>query len=169
MLLPATLKSIKIRFKATSAAAINCVLAAFSNHRWLASLKLPLWAGRMPEQMSFAPLQSLPTLKTLSLEVCGSESNDPTLSPKQVQELRALKQLTELGCNFCEQTLLELVQTPHQLRWTARPYSGRRHITGEVAALLPSLLQLLSLNINVSGTLYSVRRRTSPCRVSTHR
>ncbi len=170
LLLEVTLKTIAIRFDTTSAAAINSVLAAFSHHRWLASLELLFCTAVLRTASDTARIKGTPPgdpqlccpCRCHSLRCsrcqrwkhCLSRSAGvvPRIQPSvqsynQVQELRALKQLAELARNFSEQTLLKLLQMPHQLRWMALPYNARCHITGEVAALLPSVLHLHSFSL----------------------
>ncbi len=118
---------------ATSATSVNAILAAFSHHEPLAKLTL-FFDGTLPAQVSFAPLQSLPALKTLRLKA--------TLSSAQVQEMRSLTQLERLDGSFSERTLLQMLQPPHQLRWTELPKGSRECVTPAVAALLPFLLHL---------------------------
>ncbi len=141
--LPSTLSQVGIRFyKQTSAATMVSVIDSFSRHESLVTFEIQFdeW---FPSLVSFAPLQELPALETLTLEVC----EDPTLSAKQVQELRALSQLTRLNWNFCEETLLQMLQPPHQLQWTALPAFSRSAITDVVASLLPSLCRLRTLRL----------------------
>ncbi len=142
----ATLTDISIRFNgSTSAASIDSVIAAFSHHEPLTDLMLRL-DGPLPEQVSFAPLQSLPALQTLRITQDWT-SEEVTFTPEQVQEVRSLTQIEVLHYRCREQTLLQLLQPPHQLRWTALPsYSA---ISGDVAALLPSLKHLRTLKLDV--------------------
>ncbi len=61
--LPSTLTVASVRFQAAaSAVSINSAIAAFSHHEPLASLEL-LFASHFPEEMSLAPLQTLPALQ----------------------------------------------------------------------------------------------------------
>ncbi len=145
--LPFTLSQVGIRFyKKTSAATMNSVIDFFSQHESLAALKIQIDES-LPSLVSFAPLQALPALETLTLEVC----EDPTLSAKQVEELRALSQLTRLNWNFGEEPLLllQMLQSPHQLQWTALPATGCYAITDAVASLLPSLRRLRTLCLDL--------------------
>ncbi len=138
--LPATLTDVTIRFD-TSAASVNSVLAAFSQQDPLARLELIEWS----EQMSIAPLQSLPALQTLRID-CNFR-RDVAFTPAQVHEVRSLTQLTRLDCGFSEQTLLQMLQPPHQLGWTELPQSAPYHISADVAALLPSLKHLRTFTL----------------------
>ncbi len=145
--LPATLSEVSIGFDAAaSATSVNAILAALSPHEPLAKLAL-FFSGTLPEQVSFAPLQSLPALKSLRLQ--NGSYDDATLSDAQVQQLRSLTQLHPLDCHFREQTLLQILQPPHQLRWTELPYYSRYCITDALAALIPSLSHLRSFCLGI--------------------
>ncbi len=143
--LPATLSDVSIGFDfAASATSVNAILAAFSQHAMLASLEL-LFEGSFPEQVPFAPLQSLPALKALRLQ--DNSFGDVTLSDAQVQEMRSLTQLERLDCRFSEEALMQMLQPPHQLRWTELPHYSRNCMTDALAALLPSLPHLRSFSL----------------------
>ncbi len=147
---PSSLRTVHVLFSAGFAeSTINAFVAAISLQRSLTDVSLHLVDG-LSQQVSFAPLQALPTLRSLSIRppydapMRGSEFVE--ITDAQAQELRALTQLESLHCAFSERTLLQLLQPPHgsRLQWTS--VDGGSCFTDAVTALLPSLPRLNSFH-----------------------
>ncbi len=140
MRFPSTLHTIELRFPPISGASVNSLLRALSLHQPLVSLvALDLqFAAFLPAGVSFAPLQTLPALRHLTIH--QSSPSEVEITHTQVLEMRALTQLEQLELRCDESTMLQLLEPPHQLQWTMAPYTGC--ITDAVAALLPTLPRL---------------------------
>ncbi len=129
---------------AVAAARFNALIVIFARQEQLEELSLEVHHRVLPA-LSFAPLQSLPALRSLGL----SSSRTPlTLTAVQAEELRALTQLDFLDCAIDVASLLQLLQPPanSRLQWTRLPRGSP--ITDAVVALLPSLLRLRTLSLS---------------------
>ncbi len=142
---PPTLHTIHLHIdpRSTPAPSINALLSTISQHQPLVHLDITLVRGSViPRDMSFAPLQALPMLKSLRVDI----NHQTDMTTAQVNELRTLTQLEILVIWCDESTLLRLLEPPYnsRLQWKSLPFYGP--FTDAGVALLPSLPRLEKLS-----------------------
>ena len=126
-----------------TAANLNAVLKVISRLPVLERLFLAL--PSLNEQLSFAPLASLPELRQLNIAQPDDNHAPATeLSDAQVAELRAMPRLHRLEVWPMPTSLLRrLLAQPHDLQW--QKIIVPDPLSDEAAALLPQLPSLTSL------------------------
>ena len=116
-------------------------------HAWLKDVN----TSTMDPGVRFAPLRNLALLHDLCLDVVDAWQ----LSPTQVEELRALHDLSCLNMVLGPEDLRALLATPHSLQWQALSTSGR--LDPQLVSLLASLPALTSLEVHDEEDLAFLR------------
>jgi len=148
VVLPNTLREMTLQFSqhdSVAAAVVNAFLCLLGGHAPLSDLQLT-FDTRLPEGVSFAPLQQAAKLRWLCIEQQGQEGEQALpLTASQIAELRQLHLTTlELMLHTSEE-LLGFLQLPGPpLQWCMLP-NDDAVVTDVVAALLPTLPNLHTL------------------------
>ncbi len=140
--LPQTLSTVALYFpKRFRAAKINAFISMIGQHPSLREIILG-FVKRVRKAVSFAPLQSLHQLESLTI----IHSDDSEMTAQHLQQIRQLP-VSELSLSPCTTaTLLTLLQLDGPpLRWTITP-TYEPIVNDAIAELLPTLPRLTELN-----------------------